>query len=112
MDTYLRLTVLLVVTATVTVEGSRLLGDTTTSDTQKPAFNFFGLWKGTSSDSKPSSTKDDFGFNLEDALHPAVKPTGKPNERECQGDVIQKLNKVVENQKDILSLLRQTQRAQ
>lgn len=31
---------------------------------------------------------------------------------ECQGDVIQKLNKVVENQKDILSLLRQTQRAQ
>ncbi|AWO95836.1 Hypothetical protein SMAX5B_000906 [Scophthalmus maximus] len=50
---------------------------------------------------------DGFGFNLEDALRPAVKPTEKPSGGDCQGNLVQKLGTVIEKQNQQLRLLAQ-----
>ncbi|XP_042261070.1 uncharacterized protein LOC121892233 isoform X3 [Thunnus maccoyii] len=69
------------------------------------------------SDPIPSSTAagsesthlptDDFGFSLDDALHPAVTPSDEPAGGDCHGDMVQKLSTIIENQNQELLLLMQ-----
>ncbi|GAA6225954.1 CD99 antigen-like isoform X1 [Lates japonicus] len=60
-------------------------------------------------DLKPSTApaENGFGFNLEDALHPAVKPTDNSSGGDCQGNVVKKLSTIIENQNQQLRLLLQ-----
>ncbi|XP_040888546.1 uncharacterized protein LOC121178098 isoform X2 [Toxotes jaculatrix] len=123
---------LLLLTGAVTVKGSDLSDALDDNDSHyAPAvdrpkrwsgFNLFdGLRGNGDSSSGPKPTKptagdpkpfkgsggDHFGFTLEDALHPAVKPTGKPGAGDCQESVLQKLGTIIDNQNQQLCLLMQ-----
>ncbi|KAM8904446.1 uncharacterized protein AB9W97_008097 isoform 2-T6 [Spinachia spinachia] len=110
MESSLRLTVLLLlVTGAVTVEDLNheaaaqrakrwSVRPTQPAPTMAPAGGDFNL--------ADAFHPDGVGFNLEDAVQPAQKLLDNPSGESCHRGLLEKLNDVIENQKQQLRLLK------